>query len=80
MWLNEKWVIDVIEFVVNGCKLYLFLVIDFFNNEVIFYSFLERLVMNMVENMFDQVFKKFNFYEYFVLYFDQGWQYCMRRY
>lgn len=53
MRLNEKWVIDVIEFVVNGRKLYLFLVIDFFNNEVIFYSFLERLVMNMVENMLD---------------------------
>jgi transposase InsO family protein len=33
-------------------------VIDLFNNEVISYSLSERPVMNMVENMLDQAFKK----------------------
>ncbi|OXW54708.1 hypothetical protein CSW78_28575, partial [Shigella flexneri] len=45
---------------VNGRKLYLSPVIDLFNNEVISYSLSERPVMNMVENMLDQAFKKLN--------------------
>ncbi|EFH5610756.1 TPA: DDE-type integrase/transposase/recombinase, partial [Shigella flexneri] len=55
---NEKWVTDFTEFAVNGRKLYLSPVIDLFNNEVISYSLSERPVMNMVENMLDQAFKK----------------------
>ncbi len=77
---NEKWVTDVTEFVVNGRKLYLSPVIDLFNNEVISYSLSERPVMNMVENMLDQAFKKLNPHEHPVLHSDQGWQYRMRRY
>ena len=77
---NEKWVTDVTEFAVNGRKLYLTPVIDLFNNEVISYSLSERPVMNMVENMLDQAFKKLNPHEHPVLHSDQGWQYRMRRY
>lgn len=55
-------------------------VIDLFNNEVISYSLSERPVMNMVENMLDQAFKKLNPHEHPVLHSDQGWQYRMRRY
>lgn len=77
---NEKWVTDVTEFAVNGRKLYLSPVIDLFNNEVISYSLSERPVMNMVENMLDQAFKKINPHEHPVLHSDQGWQYRMRRY
>ena len=77
---NEKWVTDVTEFAVNGRKLYLSPVIDLFNNEVISYSLSERPVMNMVENMLDQAFKKLNPHEHPVLHSDQGWQYRMRRY
>ncbi len=51
-----------------------------FNNEVISYSLSERPVMNMVENMLDQAFKKLNPHEHPVLHSDQGWQYRMRRY
>ncbi|MEW3285871.1 DDE-type integrase/transposase/recombinase, partial [Escherichia coli] len=76
---NEKWVTDVTEFAVNGRKLYLSPVIDLFNNEVISYSLSERPVMNMVENMLDQAFKKLNPHEHPVLHSDQGWQYRMRR-
>ncbi len=61
---NEKWVTDVTEFAVNGRKLYLSPVIDLFNNEVISYSLSERPVMNMVENMLDQAFKKLNPHEH----------------
>lgn len=64
---NEKWVTDVTEFAVNGRKLYLSPVIDLFNNEVISYSLSERPVMNMVENMLDQAFKKLNPHEHPVL-------------
>ena len=71
---------DVTEFAVNGRKLYLSPVIDLFNNEVISYSLSERPVMNMVENMLDQAFKKLNPHEHPVLHSDQGWQYRMRRY
>ncbi|WP_252398669.1 DDE-type integrase/transposase/recombinase, partial [Escherichia coli] len=63
----------------NGRKLYLSPVIDLFNNEVISYSLSERPVMNMVENMLDQAFKKLNPHEHPVLHSDQGWQYRMRR-
>jgi putative transposase len=77
---NEKWVTDVTEFMVNGRKLYLSPVIDLFNNEVISYSISERPVMNMVENMLGQAFKKLRPYEHPVLHSDQGWQYRMRRY
>ena len=66
-WPNEKWVTDVTEFAVNGRKLYLSPVIDLFNNEVISYSLSERPVMNMVENMLDQAFKKLNPHEHPVL-------------
>ena len=77
---NEKWVTDVTEFAVNGRKLYLSPVIDLFNNEVISYSLSERPVMNMVENMLDQAFKKLKPHEHPILHSDQGWQYRMRRY
>ncbi|KJI79996.1 integrase, partial [Enterobacter hormaechei] len=68
------------EFAVNGRKLYLSPVIDLFNNEVISYSLSERPVMNMVENMLDQAFKKLKPHEHPILHSDQGWQYRMRRY
>jgi putative transposase len=55
-------------------------VIDLFNNEVISYSLSERPVMNMVENMLDQAFKKLKPHEHPILHSDQGWQYRMRRY
>ncbi|MGT5855627.1 IS3 family transposase, partial [Escherichia coli] len=61
-------------------KTHLSPVIDLFNNEVISYSLSERPVMNMVENMLDQAFKKLNPHEHPVLHSDQGWQYRMRRY
>jgi putative transposase len=53
---NEKWVTDVTEFAVNGRKLYLSPVIDLQQRS--YFSLSERPVMNMVENMLDQAFKK----------------------
>ncbi len=40
----------------------------------------QHYLMNMVENMLDQAFKKLNPHEHPVLHSDQGWQYRMRRY
>lgn len=78
--VNEKWVIDVIEFLVQGKKFYLLLVFDLFNWEVIVYSLLERLVMEMVNMMLDGVFLKFRLGDVLLLYLDQGWYYRMRSY
>ncbi|HAT3610564.1 IS3 family transposase [Klebsiella michiganensis] len=77
---NEKWVTDVIEFAVNGRKLYLSPIIDLFNNEVISYSISERPTMPMIDEMLIKAFARMDPNSKPVLHSDQGWQYRHRWY
>jgi len=77
---NKKWATDVTEFKVGGKKLYLSLIIDLFNQEIISYQLTERPVFNQVVMMLKKAFKKIPDNTNLILHSDQGWQYQMKQY
>lgn len=54
---NQKWVTDITEFKVGNQKLYLSLIIDLYNQEIISYELSERPIFNLVINMLKKAFK-----------------------
>ena len=77
---NQKWVTDVTEFKVNGIKLYLSLIIDLFNGEVISYDLSRHPVFKQVTTMLSKAFDKIPDNTNLILHSDQGWQYQMKEY
>lgn len=55
---NEKWVTDVIEFNVDGSKLYLSPVMDLYNGEIVAYEMQRRPVFPLVGNMLKKALSK----------------------
>lgn len=72
---NEKWYTDVTEFHLNGQKLYLSVIIDGFNQEVIAHSLSASPNLNHVIYMLDEALGKFDNLNGLILHSDQGWQY-----
>lgn len=56
---TQKWVTDITEFNVSGKKLYLFPIIDLFNEEIISYELSESPNFKQVVNMLKKAFKKY---------------------
>jgi putative transposase len=77
---NEKWVTDVTEFNVGGCKLYLSPVMDLFNGEIIAYETARHPLFGMVSRMLSTAFGRLKPGDKPMLHSDQGWQYQMGKY
>ncbi|MFV8441747.1 IS3 family transposase [Flavobacterium sp. LB2P44] len=72
---NQKWATDVTEFNVSSNKLYLSLVIDLFNGEIISYELSERPNFNQITNMHKKSFRRIPNNTNLILHSDQAWQY-----
>lgn len=77
---NEKWTTDVTEFNVLGKKLYLSLVLDLYNQEIVSYELSERPDFKSVMNMLGMALKKVDPEKSLLMHSDQGWQYQMKQY
>lgn len=77
---NEKWVTDVTEFHLHGEKLYLSLILDLYNGEIIAFNVEKRPVYTLVSKMLDQAFDRLKNGETPILHSDQGWHYQMKQY
>jgi putative transposase len=77
---NEKWVTDVTEFNVGGAKLYLSPIMDLYNGEIVAYETAKRPLLNMMEKMLMNAFKRLGPGDKPILHSDQGWQYRMPQY
>lgn len=77
---NEKWATDVTRFVVNDEKLYLSLIIDLYNGEIVSYNLSRRTYFSQVTDMLERAFEKIPDGTNLILHSDQGWQYQMREY
>ena len=77
---NEKWATDVTRFVVNDEKLYLSLIIDLYNGEIVSYNLSRRTYFSQVTDMLKRAFEKIPDGTNLILHSDQGWQYQMREY
>jgi putative transposase len=75
---NQKWVTDVTEFNVQGQKVYLSPVIDFFNREVVSYRASTSVRLPLVTDMLEEAVGKLSENEKPVFHSDQGWQYRTR--
>ncbi|OCG70852.1 transposase [Gilliamella sp. Occ3-1] len=74
---NEKWVTDITEFNVKGKKLYLSVLLDLYNSEVVSHEIAERPHLEMVDSMLSKAIKILNPKDKPMLHSDQGWQYQM---
>lgn len=74
---NRKWVTDVTEFSLASNKLYLSLVIDLYNGEIVAFETAQRSRFKMVDNMLTKALARIGEYERPILHSDQGWQYQM---
>ena len=61
-------------------KLYLSLIIDLFNGEIVSYNIYERSVFHQIVDMFEKAFNKISDNINLILHSDQGWQYQMKQY
>jgi putative transposase len=76
---NEKWVTDVTYLVFNQKKLYLSVILDLFNNEVIAYQISKRNDLKLVTDTVKMAVKKRGG-NGTLLHSDQGYQYTSRQY
>ena len=77
---NQKWVTDITEFALNGNKLYLSVLLDLYNREIISYNISGHPVLNQVLDMLDKAFRKIPDNTKLILHSDQGWQYQHKKY
>jgi len=70
---NQKWVTDVTEFSLFGEKLYLSLILDLYNGEIISYQLEKRPVFKLVTDMLEKSFDKLGKDDQLILHSDQGW-------
>ncbi len=72
---NSKWVTDVTEFRISGCKQYLSPVIDLFNGEVISYQVGSAPALGLVTAMLDKALATLDEKAKPLIHSDQGWHY-----
>lgn len=77
---QQKWVTDVTEFNVRGCKLYLSPVMDLYNGEIVAYEMRDKPDFQLVGNMLKKAISKLKDQAAPLLHSDQGWQYQMSAY
>lgn len=77
---NQKWVTDVTEFNVRGEKLYLSLVLDLYNGEIVSYTMQQRPQFSLVSSMLNKALATLSGEDAPLLHSDQGWQYHMAAY
>ncbi|MDR7319745.1 IS3 family transposase [Brevibacillus nitrificans] len=76
---NEKWVTDITYLIFNGQRLYLSVIKDLYNNEIIAYQISRRNDLKLVVDTLKQAKKKRNVHG-ILLHSDQGFQYTSRQY
>lgn len=76
---NEKWVTDITYLLFNGQKLYLSVILDLYNNEIISYKISERNDLKLVADTVKEATKKRDV-KGLLLHSDQGFQYTSIRY
>lgn len=73
---NRKWVTDVSEFKLCGCKRYLSPIMDLYNGEIIHYTLSERPNLYMVTSMLKEATRSIgNMNNKLIIHSDQGWHY-----
>ncbi len=77
---NQKWTTDITEFSLFGTKLYLSLILDMYNGEIVSYEISERPVLEQVLRMLDKAFSKLPNDTDLIFHSDQGWQYQHKTY
>jgi transposase InsO family protein len=79
---NKKWVTDITYLIFNGKKLYLSVILDLYNNEVVSYHISERNDLNLVLNTLKKAINATKKREVkgLLLHSDQGFQYTSKRY
>ncbi|UYZ14564.1 IS3 family transposase [Brevibacillus sp. WF146] len=76
---NEKWVTDITYLIFNGRRLYLSVIYDLFNNEVVAYRISKRNDIRLVMDTVKAAIKKGDV-SGVLLHSDQGFQYTSRQY
>lgn len=78
----QKWVTDITEFAIDGRKLYLSVVVDLFNGEVVSYQMTNQPVLNLVMTTMSKVLDNIKIPEgqHLIIHSDQGWHYRHPRY
>lgn len=76
----QKWVTDVTEFALLGQKVYLSVILDLYNREVVSYSYSYRPNYALVEDMLKAALPLVAAGAELILHSDQGWQYQMKTY
>jgi transposase InsO family protein len=76
---NEKWVTDITYVIFNGRRLYLSVIYDLFNNEVVAYKISKRNDLQLVMDTVKEAIKKGDV-NGVLLHSDQGFQYTSRQY
>ena len=77
---NEKWVTDVTEFHLFGEKLYLSVILDLYNQEIVTYTLSRNRDFSFVVEMLEKAFQLLPDGAAPILHSDQGWQYRMKPY
>lgn len=75
---DQKWTTDITEFYLFGRKVYLSLILDMYNGEIVSYEISERPVLIQVLFILDKAFKNRLHSKGCILHSDQGWQYQHR--
>ncbi len=77
---NQKWTTDITEFSLFGQKLYLSLILDLFNAEIVSYTVSGSPTYPIVGEMLEKAFRTLSDKAPLILHSDQGWQYQMPLY
>ena len=72
---NQKWTTDITGFALSGTKLYLSLVLDMYNREIISHEISDKPALGQALRMPDNVFTKVSDNTNLIFHSGQGWQY-----
>ena len=72
---NQKWSTDVTQINIGSTKLYLSPILDMFNGEIVSYNISTSPNMELIYNMLDKAFEKYDKLDGLIIHSDQGWQY-----
>ncbi|MDM5185969.1 IS3 family transposase [Bacillus sp. DX4.1] len=76
---NEKWVTDITYLTFNGKRMYLSVIMDLYNNEIVAYQVSESNNLKLVIDTVNKALRKRNVHGT-VLHSDQGYQYTSKKY
>jgi transposase InsO family protein/transposase-like protein len=72
---DSKWTTDISQININGDKLYLSVILDMFNSEVVTYKISSHPDLKLVLSMLDSAIKNHKCSGKLILHSDQGWHY-----